>query len=223
VAIRSDPPSGPHGSNSWVPPNRSERNNNIVHQLDFDPNPVREFRADIPHEQHEDGAQREHTKRYRRQPMSSVQLRFHGHVIRVSRDVTRTKLTRVARPFPNLFLHGKRGNRTYVLSPNMPVVSPLFSFWLRKHAPRQQPANSDQDAARRRAELLMPGSAPSVVRFTKQAEQKIEHEHHTDCIDSNTEWKYRHRLPRTSAESASSEDKVTALALPRHKRLISSS
>jgi hypothetical protein len=73
------------------------------------------------------------------------------------------------------------------------------------------------------AELLMPGSAPSVVRFTKQAEQKIEHEHHTDCIDSNTEWKYRHRLPRTSAESASSEDKVTALALPRHKRLISSS
>jgi hypothetical protein len=33
------PPSSPHGSNSCVPPNGSERNNNFVHQLDFDTHP----------------------------------------------------------------------------------------------------------------------------------------------------------------------------------------
>ena len=42
------PPSSPHGSDSCVPPNGSERNNNIVHQLDFDPNPVREHTSAMP-------------------------------------------------------------------------------------------------------------------------------------------------------------------------------
>jgi hypothetical protein len=70
---------------------------------------------------------------------------------------------------------------------------------------------------------LLPGSASSVARFTKQAEQKIEHDHYADCVDSNAERKYCHLFSRTNFESASSEDKVPAVALPGHKRPISNS